>query len=639
MKKTLYFLTLQLLIVLTLVSCVAFTGGIKGFYNNNSDGFYKTVFTSLNGLLSNLDTGIIPSFENGAAKIDVDATVKSYSVNDKMLNVGNGKYSAHYLLTKDFNFELTTSLDAFGQKSTNSTVSLKDGFYMNMPDFAKKPFYYKGSQEEGVFQKIKNAVVKCFKEGSYVNGSESYTFHGVSIKADTTEICLNSDVTSELVSLISDTVIETPNLILNSFTNKALDLSYIVNGEKLHLTWKRYFEDNALCRESFKVHDNNGHYIILDIIAQTFDKQTNNVEISVKGFDGKGVFNIFTLAINAVNNEGEYSTNADALLGDEIHLELENKGNKTGAKGKANVYFMTDIGEAVLPVSYSCVTESEGTNKYTLKADSIYLGFDIELVVTKNATDRTPVLDEPDDYYDISVLENRYYYDEAKKYSDKEYSDIKALLSGETPEPDEEKVEEPTVDPFKLDINYDYSVIYDTEGSYGKQYVDLLQSDNFSFTYSYHEQKEGYPVNTCTQYKADGKNMYKYNYADGTEYIQLFSGTTRYEVRHDLKKILFTEYSEEDFKIYYPEAVYKFYESGFCNYDNRELVYERYYDYSNNKYTFVFDENKEIELMIIEDSATKEEMYTFVDSISETVPENVMQLPSYEYESVLDHFQ
>jgi len=44
-------------------------------------------------------------------------------------------------------------------------------------------------------------------------------------------------------------------------------------------------------------------------------------------------------------------------------------------------------------------------------------------------------------------------------------------------------------------------------------------------------------------------------------------------------------------------------------------------------------------LMIIEDSATKEEMYTFIEEISDTVPENAMELPSYEYQSVLDHFQ
>ena len=641
MKKTFYYIALHLLLtgtILAFISCASFVGGIKGFYNNESEEFYTTAFNAIKSVMGAFDNCAIPSLESGSVLVNLDTTINGYSIEDKKVDVGNGKYTASVLMTEDLDFDINTNINAFGQHSNVHSVAVGDSFYMDMGGYAQKPFYFKGEQDGGIFKKIKSAVIKTFKEGNYVNGSESYKFHDVSFNANTTEICLNSDVTSAFIGDISDLFIETPNLIYGSYINKILDVSYIVNGEKLHLTWKRYFENNILCRESFKLHDNNGHYIILDTAVLKTDKQTDYVEITLKAFDGKGIFNVLTLAVKTSIGSTDCKTETDVLIGNQIRIEAKNIGNLEYSKGNANVYFMTDLGESVLPISFECKA-TDGEYKYTLKADSIYLAFDIEATLSVKVTDKTPVINKTDDVYDISVLENRYYYDKAKSFTDKEYNDLKLLLQGKTPEPDEELEEEVTVDPYKLDIYYDYSIKYDTDGSYGKQYVDLLQSDNFTYTYTYHEQKEGYPVSSCTQYKANGKNMYKYNYADGTEYMQLFSGTTRYEVRHDLKKILFTEYSEEDFKTYYPETVYKFYESGLCNYNSKELVFERYYDYSNNKFTFIFDENKMPILMIIEDSATKEEMYTFIEEISDTVPENAMELPSYEYQSVLDHFQ
>lgn len=641
MKKTTYYITLNavlICILLNFASCTSFVGGIKGFYGNENGKFYSTVFNAVKSAIGVFDDRAIPSFDYGGVLLNLDTTVKSYSLGDKDIDVGNGKYTASLLITKDLNFDIKAQLDAFGQKSNLHSVAVGGSFYMDMGEYAEKPFYYNGEPEEGLFQKIKSAVVKSFKEGDYVNGSESYRFHDVNFNADTTEICLNSDVTSAFVGEICDLFIETANLIYGSFINDVLDVSYIINGEKLHLTWKRYFLDNALCRESFKLHDNNGHYIILDTAVLNSDKNVDYVEVAVKAFDGKGIFNVFTIAVKSSVNGAERVTETNALVGDEIRIEAKNISQEQSSKGNANVYFMTELGEAVLPISFEC-DGNDGQYKYSLKTDSIYLSFDAEVTLALKSTDKTPVIENTDDVYNASVLEDRYYYDKAKSFIDKEYNDVKLIVQGDTPEPDEELEEETTVEPYKLDIYYDYSIKYDTDGSYGKAYIDLLQSDNFTFTYTYHEQKEGYPIGSCIQYKANGKNKYIYNYADGTEYIQLFSGTTRYEVRHDLKKILFTEYSEEDYKIYYPETVYKFFESGLCNYNGKELVFERFYDYTNNKYTFIFDENKIPILMVIEDSSTKEEMYTYIGEISDVVPENAMELPSYEYQSVLDHFQ
>ncbi len=621
-------------------SCGSFIGGIKGFYNTSSDEFYDNVFFALSNVIGTPGSLSKPEFSDGKSqKTDISVSVKNYEY-ERDLSDYSAEFNTALLLTKDLNFELSTNLDAFAQKANLYCVADNDSFYMDVGEYAEKPFYYKGAAEKGIFEVMKEEVVAVFKAGEYVNGEEVYKFHGVNIKADTVEICLNSDTTTALINKICDLFIETENKIYASFINDVLNFSYLVSGEKLHLTWKRYFDDNKLIRESFKIHDNNAHYIILD---NSYIKKNNDrlFEMTVKAFDGTGEFNVFTLASKTVSNKSNdqelYETTANILVGDEIHIETTNQGCAAGTDGSASVHFMTAVGESDMKVSFSC-KPNEGDFTYKVSTDSIYISFDADVTLSQKVTDDIPSIKLNGEYYDIAVLENRYYYDEAKKFISKEFSDVVTILKGKTPEADPEPVK-PEVEPYNLDIYYDYSIKNETDGSYGKKYIDLLQSDNFTYSYTYHAREEGYPLNKCTQYRKNGENLYKYDYEDGTEYIQLFSGTTRYEVRHDLEKILFTEYSEEDFDRYYPEQVYIFYESGFCVYENRQLVYEKYYDHSNNKYTFIFNESSEVELIVIESSSDKSLLYTFVEEISDTVPKDAFDLPSYEYQSVLDHFQ
>lgn len=641
MKKILSFMLLLSITFNIFTACSSFIGGIEGFFNDSSDDFYNSVGRSINNIIGNpgndLMLGMIgDSSYQGSLNIELfDYEYKGTKVTD-----GSEKFNTSWLITPDFDFTLKTSIDGFGQKADMHCVALKDEFYMDAGSFAEKPFHYKGTAEKGIFQNIKDEIKKHIMAGTYVDGEETYKFHGKNITANTVEVCLNSDVTTEAINKICDFFIETKNQIYTSYLMNVMDVSYLISGEKLHLTWKRYYNDNKLVRESFKIHDNNAHYVILDTAHQQVEN-TMYLEISLKAFDGNGEFDVFVLSskTDISKNEHEtgiHTTTANVLIGDEIHAEITNKGTKSGSEGVASVHFMTEVGVADLKVEFN--TTDSNANRINIKTENIYITFDGYIDFTNGFTDDKPIMPEVDDVYDISVLENRYYFDEAKTMLNKEFSDLAVMLKGETPEEDP-KPSEPEIPPYTLDIHYDYSIILDTNGEYGKSYVDLLNSDCFTYSYTYHSNEAGYPLNKCTQYRKNGETLYLYNYEDGTEYAQLFSGTTRYEVRHDLKKILFTEYSEEDFKKYYPEQVYIFYESGLCNYDNRELVYEKYYDHSNNKYTFIFDENKKVELIVIEDSSDKSLLYTFVEEFSDTVPENAMELPSYEYQSVIDHFQ
>lgn len=621
-------------------SCSTFIGGIKGFYNETSDDFYENVYEALSNIIGTPESFQLLEFDDEESqKTDVTVSVNDYEY-ERDLGDYTSKFDVSLLLTQDFDFELMTNLDAFGQKANLNCIVEKDSFYLNAGEFSEKPFYYKGKEDKGLFQNIKDEVIAVFKAGEYINGKEAYKLHGVNFEADTVEICLNSDTTTEFIGKICDLFIETENKIYGSYINDVLNASYLVSGEKLHLTWKRYYNDGALVRESFKVHDNNAHYIILDT-AFLEKKNDTYLELTVKAFDGNGEFNVFSLSSNTVETKSNgvtaLKTSANILVGDEIHIETSNNCSEDGSKGNASVHFMTEVGESDMKVNFSC-TPKNNTYVYKVSSDSIYITFDADITVCQQATSKKPSILLDGECYDIAVLENRYYYDEAKNMLNKQFSDVVDIMKGNTPEPDPEPPKS-EVEPYKLDIHYDYSIKNETNGSYGKKYIDILQSGNFTYSYTYHANEEGYPLNSCTQYRKDDETLYKYEYEDGTEYIQLFSGTTRYEVRHDLKKILFTEYSEEDFERFYPEQVYIFYESGFCVYENRELVYEKYYDYSNNKYTFIFDENGKVELIVVESSSDKSLLYTFVDEIKDTAPEDAFELPSYEYQSVLDHFQ
>lgn len=639
--KRLYSIFLLVTIILSfLVSCSGFEGGVTSFYKDNN--FYKNIGTVVGKIIGGGQSYIPLLGNDSSVLLETSLKTSKYEYGNTTQNK-TGTIDTSLLITPNHDFELKSELDMFGQKASVHCITEKDNFYLDFGDDSQKPFYFKGTGADDITQKIVSEVINAFKDGNYVNGEEVYKVHGQNISANTVEICLNSDKTTEIIENICDFFIETKNLIYSSKVMQVLDYSYFIKGEKIHLTWKRYFNDSELCRESFKLHDNNGHYVVLDTMY-LYNDGKEYVDISVNAFDGDGVFNIFALSAESIKSNDSFETQANAIIGDYLQIEFRNNGNDVKSEGKANVYFMTDIGKANLPITYSYSASGtaddglDNTHNYKVSAESIYITFDTEFSFKATVTDTNTKISLEGDFYDVSVIENQLYYNESKTIHNKEYSDIITMLRGEIPDIDPEP-SKPEIPAYELDIYYDYSIKFDTEGSYGQKYVELLQSDQFTYSYTYHSREEGYPINKCTQYRKGDENIYIYNYADGTEYKQLFAGTTRYEVRHDLEKILFTEYSEEDFATYYPEQVYIFYESGLCNYKNRELVFERYYDYSNNKYTFIFDENKEVEIIVVESSSDKSLLYTFIEELSDAVPENAMKLPSYDYVSVHDLFK
>jgi len=627
-----------------LAACGGFKGGISTFFKQNT--FYKDVGNVVASVIGG-SNAYIPLIDNDSIlAFDLSSKINKYKYHDQEIGDGNEAFNATLLVTPEFNMDVTTALNAFDQNATMRAVIENDSFLLDLGAFEEKPFYFKGDGNDSLLQKTTKELKKRFEAGEYVNKEEVYKFHGKNIEANTIEVCLNSDETFNIIDYIYDLFVNTNNLIFNSKTMDVLNFSYIIQGEKLHLTWKRYFNDKKLCRESFKIHDNNGHYIIIDT-SYLKNKKTEWVDITVSAFDGNGTFNIFSVCAKRVNSKNGFETIADAIIGDYLKISAANTGSNTNSEGTADVYFMDTVGEVKLPIAFSYSKDNaeatsglDSIQSFKLKTttENIFLEFDIEFSLKVHLSDATLSATLSGEYYDVSDRENMYYYNNAIERHNKEYSDVITILKGDIPEEDAKPIE-PEVDPYVLDIYYDYSTKFETDGTYGERYVNLLQSDNFTYSYTYHAREEGYPLNKCTKYCENGETMYLYNYEDGTEYAQLFSGTTRYEVRHDLQKILYTEYTKEDFETYYPEQVYIFYESGFCNYNSRELVYEKYYDYSNNKYIFIFDENKELEIMVVESSSGEPALYTFIEELSDQVPDGAMKMPSYPYVSVLDHFQ
>lgn len=632
MKRTIALLMSFLTVIscLSFYSCGKFNADKETFFNTGD--YYRSLINLLSGAFSYDDTfvGVFPIQENSTAKIDLDLSVSDYIYENNKNE--NDKFSINIqaAVDKEMALSFKNTIDAFGYAYEKSYIF--DGYetYMNFGSLLEKPYYFK-SNEQNMFEEIRAFSKECIKDAKFLADEEIYKFNNKSIKADVVELSLSSELLTKLSNTISEKFNSNINNLYQEIFYKLKEVDYFISGEKIHISWRRYFDDGKMCRERIKLYDNYSHYTVLDTAIS--GGENKHLEISIRGYNGSVEFNIFNMSIDKKIENNKFTTNTNAMIGDEIHLILQNKGNKTDktSQGSGEVRMMSEAGEIAIPLAFSGY-KKDTYNVIELNCDSYLISFNAVFKSKVYTENKLINIDTPKDFYKLNTNEDMYEYNYTVLPTIESYNEnIMLCLKGEKPKD--------MVKPFELEIEYDNGHENDTNGEFGKKYIDILMSDSFSYIYEFPSSNEDHRMAICKQYKDGDKEVYDYKYANGDTYWTMLAKPTKYEVLHGVKKIIVFEYEEEDFEHYYPETAYFYNNGGKCIYDGRNLIYEKYFDYDSNIYTFIFDENGIPEIIIITYSYTGETLYTFVKEISEGVPENALNMPPYEFISSTDYYQ
>ncbi len=633
MKRICACLLLILILVSTLsfTSCNKFIGGKNTFYNTGE--YYETLVNTVSSALFSKGIYKDLSQENvdNTATISTALAINDYSFQGVKPENPKIDLTSSFKLDSDNAVAYNFDINAFGYAYEKNYVF--DGYetLMSFGELIEKPYYFK-SEEQAIIEELLKIYKDDEENFTYLNGEEIYKFNGKSIKSNYVELVLNSEQVSKLSFQMSELFDVNVNNLLQELYYDIKEIDYFLRDEKIHISWRRYFYDNKMCRERIKLYDNYSHYIVLDMAVS--EGKDTEVEISLDGFNGEVNFDIFNLSVKYNKKaNSEFICNAEMMIGDEVYIMLENQGNSETNKsqGKGEVRFVSPAGEMSIPLEYSSA-ERDGFSVLNVASDSYIITFNAELSIKLTNESSLISITVPDDYYRLNAVEDMSEYQYKVIPTIEAYDkNIKLCLSGQKPEE--------IVEPFELDIEYDDGFSNSTEGRYGKKYVDILMSDSFAYVYEFPSPEHENKMSTCKQYKLNGKEIYDYTYANGETYKMLLASPTKYEVVSNVEKIIMFEYTEEEFDKYYPEQKYFYNSSGNCVYDGRTLIYEKYFDYSSNIYTFLFNENGDPEIIIISDSNAGENLYTFVKEISTNVPTNAFDLPPYPYISATDYYE
>lgn len=645
----------------SLTSCNGFGGGIKVFFED--DDFYDDVGNVLFSVFAG-NNSFVPLINDKNLDLKSTLEISDYAVNNQIIENGKLNLDFSVLLTEQLNYDYTISLKAFEQMDVfkhciqNDNEMLIDyGSVLN-----NKPlcFYDEGYN---CFSDALEKIRGCIKEANFLNGEENYSLNGVEFKTNTISFTLNSNVLTKWIEDLTNRLFSAnstqdgiedlkDNLVYSEWYYPVSEIAGLFKNEKLHLTWVRYFTDGDVCREKFSIHDPNNHHITLDVAyAEKDDKEY--VEISVNAKDGGSDFDVFSMSVTKENKGSEFNTTAKILIGDELYITTRNNGNDKKALGVANINLMNVIGEQSFNVNFSYSGERVGEDNkngiglkqiiafniesFPLIGTDDIISFDAKVDLYADVTSEAPKVDTYENFYDLALLKDIYYYHSVGQLDfDNALEAIKRCLAGEKAE-----YYKPTtvVDPYKMDLEFYNDDEYDTAGKLGKKYIDILTSDNYTFKYSYHSNEVGYPINYSSEYIADNKKMYTFDYANGEDYIQYHEDTTVYEVRHEIKKILFSEYDSDTYNSTYGKTEYIYADSGYCDYENKRYSYELYYDYYVNKYYFIFDSNNNLKMILLVSSVDDSTQYMFIEELVKgTTPEDFV-LPDYQIVDMLDYIE
>ncbi|MBQ4648806.1 MAG: hypothetical protein IJB76_06570 [Clostridia bacterium] len=645
----------------SIVGCNSFLGGIKAFIE--TDNFYEKIGNVLLSIVGGSNSSF-PLLNDETLELKANVTFDNYTVDDKLMGNGKGEIDLNLLLTEDLDYDLSYAFKGFDDQinTFKRLVQVENKMLVDFGErLSNKPLCY---FDEGFncFTYGRDGLFDIIKNLEFRDDTDGYKLDGKTFKTDTVEFTINSDkldqwagdLSGKLYSSLSTQYndnADPANQVYAKWHYPVTDMWYFIQDYDIHITWKRHFSDGSLCREEIRIHDPNNHSIDIDI-AYSEDDDKEIVEISVEGYNGSIHFDIFALSAEKTNTDGGFVTKAKAIIGDEILITATNSGNELKSEGTANINLYNVIGEQSFPISYSYSAErvGEGNNglgldqSFVFDIDNLlnytndrYISCDLEINLCASLTDKAPIIDYEGDYYDLGTLSDIYYHNTVGE--DIKTAAIDAFtsyLNGDKPDfvnPG------PYVEDFELEITYDDGTVYETDGLYGKEYIDILNSDKYMYKFTYNANVASYPMCSAVLCRDGDKKMFSYDYSDGTEYDEFHDGMTIYEVHHDIKTIIYSTYDEENYIIDFPDTVYNYYQSGYCEYDNRKLVYEKYYDYSNNKYTLIFDEEKKPELMVIESSIDGSFMYTYLEEISADVPGDAFEIADYEKVSALDFYQ
>lgn len=634
------FLLLQ---ICTFSSCNSFVGGKEGFFTTGD--FYNNVGNTFFSVFAG-DTSFIPLANDKSLLLDAGISLTDYKVNGFTVEDGKANIDVRLLSNNNFDYDYSLDISAFGMDFNKHLAQKNNEMLIEYTDIISKPLYYCGN-DLNALKYAYDGLVALIEDANYIDGEETYKFNDINFDTKTVSFTLNTDVLNAWAVDLSNRLYFSDNLVFLEWYYTFNEVMYFIDNEKIHLTWKRYFDGNDLCREVIKLHDNNNHNITADLIFAS-DDGIDYAELCVTGYDGTTNFDILVISANKIINGNKFETNGKIMLGDEVLITAKNKGDSLNASGSAAINYVSGIGEMTIPVSYDYVGSSEGdkhndgiglTQKINISVNGLNLSFSAAINIFADYNDEAPNITKPADYYNIGSTTDIYYYNTIGRPENSNIIDaITDGLEGKNIYYEQISDTEGESNGYNLDIRYDDGNNYETDGAYGKEFVSRLMSDKYAYRYSYYINEKDESPTEVSIYKDGDQKMYNYRYSDGVVYDEYFEGTVRNEIRHDIATIIYTEYTEEEFSNYYADVIYIYYESGYCEYNNRKLVYERYYDYANNKYTFIFDENSNVEIIVINSSNDGSLLYTFVAEISDEVPDDAFDLPDYDRFSVLDFF-
>ncbi len=646
---------------MSLVACNGFKGGLSAFFKDGD--FYSNIGNVVFSIFAG-GNSYIPLINENTLEFNSSLDVSNYAVNQEVVEDGNLDLDFSLLLNKNLNYDYTVNLEAFDSVDVYKRCVQEDN--KMLLDYGRvlnyKPLCY---YDEGYncFTEGKNELEKCIESANFSQGKENYALNGVNFKTDTVSFTLNSDVLTKWITDLTNDLFSSnstqdgvenlkDNLIYSEWYYPMIEIANTFKDEKLHLKWTRYFADDALCRETLNLYDPNNHYIVLDL-AYSDNDGAEHAEISVKANGGSAEFEVLSLSATRTNNGEKFTTDAKIMIGDELLATTTNSGDGKKASGNAKINVINTVGEQQFVVNYNFSGERAGDKKsnglglkqkvdinvnlFPMIGTDNMISFDAVLQFYGNTTDKKPIVESFDDYFDLSTLADMYYYHSVGQLDfDKALEAVKTYLGGEKAN---YTVPTPIVSPYKLDLRFDDGKTYETNGSYGKEYVETLMSDEYTFKYNYHTNELGYPLNYGAEYIKDGKQYYTYDYAIGEDYAIYHEGTTIYEVRHEIEKIIYTEYDKETYEYTYPRTTYIYDHSGYCDYEGKQYVYEQYFDYYVNKYYLIFNEDKELELMLLISSVDDSSQCLFIEELKATASAEDFVLPDYEKVDVLDYFE
>ena len=636
MKKALFVFVAAIML---LQSCICFSScsDFKGEANHflNSGTFYNDIYNLIGSVLAGPNT-YKNIFNKDGSTIDFSVDIDNYKLNKVLVNDGKGSASLSAIISPNFDIKSSIVLDAFGEKATLDSIFVANDMLLDFND-SKDPYYFKSTEDKnGMILSSLELLKSTVNNANIVSSKEAYKLNGINFDTNTVEINLNSDTVSILSDSITKMFIETQNLALNDTYFILQELVYTIQSEKLHVGWKRYYDDDKICRETFKIYDNYNQYYLFDI-AYAEKNEHSYAEISLKANNGDMVLTVFTLSVDKETKKNdEFTTNAKLIIGDELLFVVTNSGNTNKSQGTAKVNFVTELGEVSLPIDFSFETQ-EDELVYSASMDNLFISFDMVVKAKVNAKGDELTISKPEEYLDLSKLEDVYHF----SYSSKPLFETAFKNAIRSMQGKEKLIPEvmPEDDPYSIDISFDSGEEFETNGEYGKDYIDILLSDNYAFKYHAFADSKGEEKTEYSEYRKNGEVISNYLYADGSKYTQLLKDLTKFEVRYEAKKIIYSEYEEKDFIANFPPPQYQYYQSGKCIYNERELVYERYNSNVLNYYTFVFNEQGEVEIIILYTKFDDSTLYMFVEEISNNVPDNAFDLPEYEKVSIHDYFE